>query len=227
MALFNLIRKIFKDKNSEKKYKFKNSYRENTIEIEIYDDDKKIYLTEFNQKEYEYLLKTDIFQMNKEKNILELPYENIYALDEATIDFFNFPKYFIGTLRIENNTNFLNRTGVKFKIEFVDTENRYVYQHKNLIIRERDGKRFFLKEKDFYLVQEVYSYNNDSAKNIIPAEQYKIVKKIKKLKEKKEILLGVDIEKIGDIDVIQSLELDFKEKDEKNMEVFPILKSRV
>lgn len=224
MALFNLISKIFKTQNLEEKYEFKNSYRDNIIEIEIYKDEKKIYLTEFTQKEYEYLLKTDIFQMNEEKKILELPYENIYVLDDETIEFFNLPKYFLGTLRIENDTNFLNRSGVKFKIEFVDTENRYEYKFKNLIIRERDGRRFFLKEKDFYLVQEIFLYNNDGEKNTIPTEQYKIVEKIRKLKEKKEILLGSDIQKIGDIDIVQNLELDFEEKDEKNMEIFPILK---
>ncbi|MGL6066101.1 MAG: SNF2-related protein [Cetobacterium sp.] len=224
MALFNLISKIFKTQNLEGKYEFKNSYKNNLIEIEVYKDKKKIYLTEFNQKEYEYLLKTDIFQINDEKNILELPYENIYVLDEETITFFNLPKYFLGTLRIENETNFLNISGVKFKIEFVDTENRYEYKFKNLIIRETDGRRFFLKEKDFYLVQEIYLYNNDSDKNIISTEQYKIVEKIRKLKEKKEILIGSDIQKIGNIDIVQSLELDFEEKDEKNMEVFPILK---
>ncbi|MGL5933998.1 MAG: SNF2-related protein, partial [Cetobacterium sp.] len=202
----------------------KNSYRDNIIEIEIYKDKKKIFLSEFNQKEYEYLLKTDIFQMNEKENILELPYENIYLLDDETIEFFNLPKYFLGTLSIENDTNFLNRSGVKFKVEFIDIENRYEYKFKNLIIRERDGRRFFLKEKDFYLVQEIYLYNNDGEKNIIPTEQYKIVEKIRKLKEKKEIILGTDIQKIGDIDIVQNLELDFEEKDEKNMEIFPILK---
>lgn len=224
MALLSILSKLFKNNKEDNEFKFKKKYNKEYIEIEIFNFDKKINLSDFSQKEYEYLLKTDIFQVDFEKNTLNLPYENIYTLDEESIDFFELPKYFLGTLKIENNTNFLNRLGVKFNIEFIDAENKYIYMHKNLIMRERDGKRYFLKERDFNLVKEIYSYNDSLERNTTSTEQYKIVGKVKKLQNEKDILIGNDIEKIGDVQVIDSLELDFQEKDENNMEIVPVLK---
>ncbi|MGX6591850.1 SNF2-related protein [Cetobacterium ceti] len=225
MAFFDILSKIFKDNNKDNEFKFRKKYTKEYIEIEIFILNKKINLEDFSQKEYEYLLKTDIFKIDIEKNILKLPYENIYILDKESIDFFGLPDYFLGTLKIENNTNFLNNLGVKFNVEFTDGENEYLYQYKNLVTRNKDGKRFFLKKKDFQLITEIYAYNSDSEKNIISTEQYKIAKKVKKLKNEKEILVGNDIEKIGDIEIIDFLELDFQEKNENDMEVVPILKN--
>lgn len=223
MVLKGIFSKIFKD-TKEERYSFKKKYEDNYIIIEILKNNKKCLLNEFNQIEYEYLLSTDIFLIDRENSVLKLPYENIYQLDEESIDFFNLPKYFYGTLKIENDSYFLNKTGMKYNIKFIDGENKYRYDKKNLILREKDEKRFFLKEEDYKVVEEIIKYNTDNTRNIIPLEQYKIVEKIKKLKKNKDIIISKEIEKIGEIELINNLQLDFEEKDSNNMEIVPLLK---
>ncbi|MGL6120519.1 MAG: SNF2-related protein [Fusobacteriaceae bacterium] len=222
MALLNLLSKIFKS-NKDIKYEFKKRYEQDYIEIEIFNEEKRIPLEKFQNTEYEYLLKTDIFFVNKEKNTLNLPYESIYALDENSLEFFDLPKFFRGTLKFENEVNLLNKEGVKFRFKFLDGESDYKYFHKNLIIKERDDEKFFLREQEYILINTIRSYNSDNSKTKDSLEQYRIIEKIKKLKEKKEILLGRDIEKIGEVNLINSLELDFLEKENNNLSVIPII----
>lgn len=220
----NIFKKIFK-KEEEEHYTFNNYYEENYIKLEIFKNNKKCLLNSFEEKEYEYLLKTEIFDIDEENNMLNLSYENIYSLDEDCINFFQLPTFFNGTLKIENDTYFLNKKGVRFNINFIDGQNKYSHITKNLIIRRNDGKKFFLRQNDYHLVQDILKYNDDINRITIPLEQYKMVNKIKKLKEKKEIILDNDIEKIGEIQIIDSLKLDFVEKDRDNLEILPILEN--
>lgn len=224
MGIFNLVSKIFRTEDSTRQYQFDLSYKEEYIEIKIFLNNKQLNLNEFSEVEYEYLLNSDILLVDKKDNVLKLPYESIYVLDNETIKFFKLPEAFIGIMKIENDRNFLNKNGVKFEIQFLDGENRYIHEIKNIIFREKDGKRFYLNEKDYFLLQEILNYNSDKERVQIAIEQYKIVEKIKKLKREKEILIGLDIEKIGDIQLINNLEIDFEEMDKNFLKVFPILK---
>lgn len=224
MALKNIFSKIFKN-TKEIKYEFKKKYEDDYILIEIFKNNKKCSISNFSQKEYEYLLNTDVFAISKEENYLKLPYENIYQLDEESLNFFGFPQYFYGILKIENDSYFLNKSGLKYNILFIDGENKYRYEKNNIILREKDEKNFLLQKDDYELVKDIIEYNENSIKNTIPLEQYKIVKKIKNLATKKSIILGKEIEKIGEINLINNLQLDFEEKDLNNMEIIPLLKT--
>ena len=221
--LKKIFSKIFRN-DEEVKYDFKPSLTEDYILIKILKNNKKCLLSNFTQKEYEYLLNTDIFELDKENDYLKLPYENIYQLDDEIIEFFKLPQYFKGTLKIENNSYFLKRTGLKYNVNFIDGENKYRHCIKNIILREKDERKYFLRENDYNLFKEILRYNNDEERNRIPLEQYKIAEKIKKLKKEKNIILDSEIEDLGEINLITDLELDFEEKDEDNLEVTPLLK---
>ncbi|WP_294703345.1 hypothetical protein [uncultured Fusobacterium sp.] len=146
MGIFNLVSKIFRTEDSTRQYQFDLSYEEEYIEIKIFLNNKQLNLNEFSEIEYEYLLNSDILLVDKKNNTLKLPYESIYVLDNETIKFFKLPEAFIGIMKIENDRNFLNKNGVKFEIQFLDGENRYIHEIKNIIFREKDGKRFYLNE---------------------------------------------------------------------------------
>lgn len=221
--LKKIFSRIFKN-NEEEKYDFKPILEADYILIKILKNNERCLLSNFTQKEYEYLLNSDIFELDKENDYLKLPYENIYQLDDETMEFFRLPSYFKGTLKIENNSYFLNKTGLKYNVDFIDGENRYRHLINNIILREKDERKYTLKENDYNLFRDILKYNGDEKRNKIPLEQYKIAEKIKRLKKEKNIILDSEIENLGEINLITDLELDFEEKDRESLEVIPLLK---
>ena len=221
--IIDVISRFFNLKRGDK-YEFKKSFLDDFIELEIIKNGKKISNEDFDEKQYEYILKSDIFELDYKNGTLKLPYENIYMLDENSIKFFQLPDFFFGTLKIENSKNFLNNAGVEFEIDFIDGESSYCRDKGNLIMREKDGKRFFLRENDYRLVKEILRYNSDLRRIAVSLEQYKMVDQIKKRQKEKNIIVSQNIEDIGDIALIDRMELDFEEKDAENMNVLPVIK---
>ena len=224
MGVLDLLKNVF-NVSTEDKLTFKKHFEKESIELEIFENNKKRDVKCFKNKEYEYLLQTEVFINTDLYSELKLPYENIYLLEKEAMDFLELPKFFNGILKIENNVNFFNTNGVKFNYKFYDGENEYRYYKKNVILRNSDDKKFFLLENDYKLIDEINSYNNDNNRNRDQVEQFEIVNKINKLKEKRDILLNQDILNKGNIESINKIEIDFKEiENSDNLEIIPVLK---
>lgn len=224
MGVLDLLKNVF-NVSTEDKLTFKKHFEKESIELEIFENNKKRDVKCFKNKEYEYLLQTEVFINTDMDSELKLPYENIYLLEKEAMDFLELPKFFNGILKIENNVNFFNTNGVKFNYKFYDGENEYRYYKKNVILRNSDDKKFFLLENDYKLIDEINSYNNDNNRNKDQVEQFEIVNKINKLKEKRDILLNQDILNKGNIESINKIEIDFKEiENSDNLEIIPVLK---
>lgn len=209
---------IFFKKTKNKEYKIQSNLLHDYIEIE---------LENFKDHEFEYLLSTDIFKKNNKEKTLILEYKDVYLLNEEELKFLNIPNFFSGILSIRNSANLLNSIeGVKFLVEYIDSENeKYIYLHHNLIEKRKDGEYFLLKEEMYQLINEIEEYNKDLERTKQHDEQYKIVDKIKKYGSKKDVILDISIQNTKEVKIVENLEIDFKEKDEENLDIIVKLKN--
>ncbi len=154
----NILKKL-RGSFPESKIEFEHTYLNEYIKITLNNNGRTVSLNEYNNNEYKYLLETDIFDISENHDYLKLKYDNIYELSEEHLELMGLPPFFDGAVFIDNSTNFLNTEGVKYEYSITDGNNKYKLKFGNYITRFSDGKKFFLKKKQYSIIKEITEYN--------------------------------------------------------------------
>ena len=229
MSILKMFSKIFDKKSSDSKgFKFKNRFFKDRIEISI--DGKngrenlKNYLEKYSDTEVEYFKETLIFQIDFEKNVLILEYEDIYNLSINELEYFLLPGYFKGVIDIKNRGYILNQKGFQFEMSFSDLKKTYEYIDDNYYVTDTTtGEKYFLEKTQMGLVSKIIEFNK---KNLIvsdPEEQLNLIETIQKVSENIFITYSEQLHEFHNLETIDRLQIDFEkiEGSEGKLEIVP------
>ncbi|MDD3050606.1 MAG: DEAD/DEAH box helicase [Candidatus Cloacimonetes bacterium] len=206
--------------------KVTKEYKNEHILISFTMNGEKINLTSLDKHMVNIMANSEIFRVSSDNRSLMLKYENIYSIDDEYKGIFDLPQYFQGFVKIKKNTYLLNEEGVRFEYVFIHKNYFFLKRYPNIIVRDFDGKRFLLTQKQYELLVTIEDFNN-SHKIFIPSEQYRMIELFKKAASLDNVLLSDDINmENSNIEIIDDLIIDFQPIEDNNLEIIPKLKHK-
>lgn len=222
------LKDIFKI-NKQEKIEIEPSFLNDFLKLVLTKDGERVDIFSYNNDIYKFFLESDIFDLNKNENYIIIKYDDLYEIDEEYFEFFNLPPFFEGYIKIENETNFLNKNGVKFNYKLLDEGSEYIIKSGNVVQRNKildnhPENRWILYKEQYDLIKSIKLYNHNE-KNKIPFEQYKILNKIKNSSEKTNIILNDKLKNTEEIRIIDKIIIDFIENEKGNFDLLPVIES--
>ena len=230
MSRLNIIKKFFGKVNisDKKNIIFKNRFLLNRIEISIENENGKVnlddFLNNYNDSELEFFKEALIFQLDKERDVLFLDYEDIYDLSVNELEYFSLPSYFKGVVDIKNRGYILNRRGFQFELTFLNFQRKYDYIKGNYYVSDSiTGEIFFLEKTQMKLVKEIINFNNKNKEISDVEEQFKLIELIHNFSKNIDITYSEQLEEFKGLETQDNLQIDFEEISGSNgmLEVIP------
>lgn len=217
MSILNMFSKIFgKESNEDKKnFEFKNRFFKDRIEISINGkngrENLKNYLEKYSDIEVEYFKEALIFQIDLEKDVLILEYEDIYNLSINELEYFLLPGYFKGVIDIKNRGYVLNQKGFQFEISFSDLKKTYEYiENDYYVTDEITGEKYFLEKAQMSLVSEIIKFNKKNLITSDPEEQLRLIETIQKTSQNIFITYSEQLHEFHNLETVDKLQIDFE-----------------
>jgi SNF2 family DNA or RNA helicase/DNA polymerase III epsilon subunit-like protein len=237
MSGLNIFKRIFTGKNNigTEDVTFKSKFLKDRIEIFLDGSNGRVnlneYLKNYTDKELEYFKEALIFQIDIEKNVIILDYEDIYNLGVNELNYFSLPEYFKGIIDIKNRGPLLNREKFQFELNFYDLQNRnesYDYIAGNYYVTNSDtGKNFFLEKKQMELINKINRFNLENKSSSDPDSQFELIEEIQKASEEIYLTYSEQLNEFSNLETVDNLQIDFEkiEGSEGKLEVLPRIES--
>jgi SNF2 family DNA or RNA helicase len=230
----NLIGKI---KRSSDSISIKSRCLSDCVEISFFMNDVPLDIETFSKKPRGYIVKSDFVFVDSNSNRVCIDYDDIYNLSSEEMVFFNLPAFFTGAMEVSVKGNFLNTIeGLTFCYKFITQEQiEYFSKYGGNYLSSKKGE-IFLKKNQYEALKAIRKYEADPIRRRSPEEQYRLLNTIRKIakaipdtldelsNEYGQITFSNELMRMEEIEIIESLDIDFRENGGNELKIIPLAK---